>query len=292
MGRDRNANDDHDIKFAIRNESAMTTGIRSTRAASQASDSMGLFVNGQKVIEVKDAAVDFGGSTGGDTRLKNVEDGVANKDAINRGQLVGMVAEELGITFGYSGDGTNRTTVDYGSDTGAGSGNMAFVNHAVGLKIGDTISPLPSWCSAVNTTDHSFTIKSGTYHIRWEVFNYVKQLNTNGVRSGKISCGLATGTVNNSALGTGDPTNAITDMMGLKKTPSPFALSEEFDLGNLTNDRCLYTQSFTFGTYGDGSTHTVFPFVMYGFSGTGELEDAQFFLGSAHISREELTDWT
>jgi hypothetical protein len=289
MGPARNSGDDHDIKFSVRNETAMTTGIRSTRAASQASDSMGLFVNGQKVIDIQDAAVDFGGSTGGDTRLKNVENGVSSKDAVNLSQITSLAAEEMNLTFGYNGDGQSKVTCDYGSDTNPAGGQQNYENHAVGLKIGDSTAPLPSWCSNVNTTDHSITLKSGTYHIHWQLVNYIKALAQNGVRSGKLACGLASGTVNNQSTGSGDPSNALTDMLGNKKTPTPFVISEAQSLANITDHQVNYTQSFTLGTYGDGATHNVYPFAMYGFSGTSELADGQYMLGSAHIRREELT---
>ena len=295
MGRDRNVGDDHDIKFAVRNETAMSTGIRSSRAASQALDSMGLYVNGREVIDIQDAVVNFGGSTGGDTRLKNVEDGVDSKDAVNYGQLSATGAEEMNITFGHSGNGENTLRSDLGSNTNPASGQQNYQIHVVNLKIGDKFAKLPTWCTDASTTSHSLTLKSGTYHFQWDVIQAVVSPQTTGLVTGKLAAGLSTSSVNNQSLGTGtDLGTALTDMLGNTKTPTYFPISEEddgFGLFSLTSPyQCRYTQSFELGTYGDGNTHTVFPFIHYGWSGTAEYSEGQVFFGNVHVRREELFD--
>ena len=302
MGRARNANDDHDIKFAIRNETGMTTGIRSTRAASQASDSMGLFVNAKKVIDIQDAAVDFGGSTGGDTRLKNVEDAVDNKDAVNLGQLKGSSAETMIIHIGATGiDGTPKT-VNYGGDSGS-TGDVVNRTFATAIPLVEFPSTLPSWCTGTNTSGNNFTVKSGTYHVRYEIDTvFLTSIDLSGALNGAFVAGLASGTVNNQLLGRTDnadpstvvnfPSNARSDLHGEKTTGSPFSIEQAIsDTGNPLQANYTHkgAQSFQFGTYADGATHAMHPFVTYGYSGSAASGGSDLCIyGRIFITREEI----
>jgi hypothetical protein len=207
------------------------------------------------------------------------------------------------IHIGATGvDGTPKT-VNYGGDSGASSSEVVNRTFATAIPVVEFPSSLPSWCTGTNVSGNSFTVKSGTYHVRYEIDStFITSLDLSGAMNGAIVAGIASGTVNNQLLGRTDnadpatvinfPSNARADLHGEKTTGSPFSIEQALsDSGNPLQANFAHKglQSFQIGTYADGATHAMHPFITYGYSGqSGSGGSTLCTYGRIIISREEI----
>jgi hypothetical protein len=206
------------------------------------------------------------------------------------------------IHIGSTGVNGTAKTVSYGGDSGS-TGNVVNRTFATAIPVVEFPSSLPSWCTATNASGNAFTVKSGTYHVRYEIDSvFLTDFDLSGAMNGALVAGLASGTVNNQLLGRTDnadpatvvnfPSNARADLHGEKTTGSPFSIEQAIsDIGNPLQANFTHkgVQSFQFGTYADGATHAMHPFITYGYSGGSSSGGSTLCTyGRIIVTREEI----
>lgn len=169
MGPNRANGQDHDIRFAAADSVGLTTGIRSTRGAAQANDTLNFYVNALPVVSLSSTGsngkMDLSGGGTANTFISGVQTPILDTDAATKGYVdtqIANIGSQTKVHFNYQDLTVTDAGVKYSSLTPLASASGSYSGITGG---------------SVDATGKKFTLPAGTYSVQLAVAHK----NTNGL---------------------------------------------------------------------------------------------------------------